>query len=136
MSKLEKLCADFAAQTNIMLNLSTGAVQLNIGDYGPWWLEVDSTRTTLTFHHTVASFVNSDAEFWLSLNSNINMLGGAWLALHQPTQTIRLCLLQDIERIDATDLANILGNLQKIRAELPFPETKPTTSASANDIFV
>ncbi|WP_350305129.1 type III secretion system chaperone [Photorhabdus viridis] len=136
MSKLEKLCADFAAQTNIMLNLSTGAAQLNIGDYGPWWIEVDSTGSMLTFHHTVTSFVENDAEFWLSLNSNINILGGAWLALHQPTRTIRLCLLQDITRIDSVDLVNILGNLQKIRAELPFPEIKHTTSASTHDILV
>jgi hypothetical protein len=106
------------------IDLSQGAIRLNLGDYGPWWMELDPTGAMLTVHHTLARFEATEAAYWLALNTDIQRLGGAWIGLHTPTSTVRLILLLDLSRFDGIDLVNVITNLMDIRANLPMPPTR------------
>ena len=92
----------------------------------------------LTIQHTVARFSEPDAKHWLALNTDLHLLGGAWLGLHLPSSTVRLMLHLDLDRFDATDHVNVMGNLLELRAELPMPlsETEEPTAAGALENFM
>ncbi|WP_164897246.1 CesT family type III secretion system chaperone [Pseudomonas alkylphenolica] len=121
MNALTILCQEFSQLTGVKLDLSIGPVRLDIGQFGPWWLEADSSQRVLTFYHTVGQAKPSEFAHWLDINCQFSLLGGAWLAYHQPTETIRLCLLQEVVRLDGNVLANLLDNLQQVRTDLPMP---------------
>ena len=106
------------------IDLSQGAIRLNLGEYGPWWMDLDPTGAMLTIHHTLARFEAAEAAHWLALNTDIQRLGGAWIGLHTPTSTVRLILLLDLSRFDGIDLVNVITNLMDIRANLPMPSTR------------
>ena len=120
------------------IDLSKGAIRLQLGEYGPWWLELDPGASMLTIQHTVARFSEPDAKHWLALNTDLRLLGGAWLGLHLPSSTVRLMLHLDLDRFDATDLVNVMGNLLELRPELPMPlsETEEPTAAGAPENFM
>jgi hypothetical protein len=121
MNTLDILCNDFGRLTGIDLDLSAGAARLDRGAHGPWWIEVDGSQRVLTLYHTVGHAAPEAFEFWLALNCRLDLLGGAWLAYHQPTESIRLCLLYEVARLDGASLITLLDNLQRVRDELPMP---------------
>lgn len=115
-----------SAQMGSAIDLSSGAVRLTLGGHGPWWLEVDPDGLMLTIHHTVADYVPGEAGHWLAINSEVHRMGGAWLALHTPTATIRLVLLLELNKFDAQDVLNVMSNLVRLRSELPEPAQQRT----------
>lgn len=121
MSPLEILCREFSQITGAELDLSRGPVRLDIGPFGPWWLEADRSQCTLTIHHSVGQARPNEFAHWLEVNCQLPLMGGAWLAYHRPTESIRLCLLVEIVQLDKHLLINLLENLQCLRANLPMP---------------
>jgi hypothetical protein len=136
MADTDPLFSGLSALVGGPVDLSQGAVRLNIGDFGPWWLELDPSGAMLTVHHTVTRFEAEDAAHWLALNTDLRRLGGAWLGLHTPTSTVRLLLLLELGRFDGTDLVNVITNLLAIRADLPAPPARQAASASDEQSFV
>jgi len=121
MNALEILCQEFSQITGSELDLSRGPARLDIGQFGPWWLEADSSQHILTIHHCVGQARADEFAHWLEINSQLPLLGGTWLAYHQPTESIRLCLLVEVELLDKHRLVSLLDNLQYVRANLPMP---------------
>lgn len=121
MNALIILCQEFSKLTGAALDLNLGPARIDIGQFGPWWLEADSSQRILTFHHTVGQAKPDEFAHWLDINCQFSLLGGAWLAYHQPTDSIRLCLLQEVAQLNGGVLANVLDNLQQVRADLPMP---------------
>lgn len=136
MTTLATLCQTFGQLTGVSLDLTQGAARLDIGTQGPWWLEADSAYRVLTIYHTLGAARQEDYGHWLALNSRLDLLGGAWLAHHQPSDTTRLCLLQEVARLDGEGLVNLLDNLQQVRAALPMPAESVVPPLSSHHVHV
>ncbi|VVP03972.1 hypothetical protein [Pseudomonas fluorescens] len=135
MSALVILCQEFSQLTGVEFDLSFGPVRVDVGQFGPWWLEVDSSQRILTIHHTVDQAKPEEFAHWLEINSQFSLLGGAWLAYHQPTESIRLCLLQEVAQLDGKVLVNLLDNLQQVRADLPVPPMRTSSWPPNHPIY-
>jgi hypothetical protein len=118
------------------IDLSQGAIRINLGEYGPWWMELDPSGSMLTVHHTLAQFESGDAVHWLALNTDLKRLGGAWIGLHTPTSTVRLILLLELSRFDGIDLVNVITNMMDIRANLPMSETRQSQRSEDLSTFI
>ena len=127
MQKQFQALSDFVGEP---IDLSQGAIRLNLGEYGPWWMELDPSGAMLTVHQTLAPFEAQEAAHWLALNTDLQRLGGAWIGLHTPTNTIRLILLLDLSRFDGIDLVNVITNMMDIRANLPMPTVRQNQSSN------
>ena len=133
MQKQFQALSDFVGEP---IDLSQGAIRLNLGEYGPWWMELDPSGAMLTVHHTLAPFEAHEAAHWLALNTDLQRLGGAWVGLHTPTSTVRLILLLDLSRFDGIDLVNVITNLMDIRANLPMPTVRKNQSPNDMASFI
>jgi hypothetical protein len=136
MSDNEHLFRALSEWVGEPVDLSQGAIRLNLGEYGPWWMELDPSGAMLTVHHTLARFEAMDAAHWLALNTDLQRLGGAWIGLHTPTASVRLMLLLDLSRFDGRDLVNVITNLMDIRAHLPWPLSRHQPATEDISAFI
>lgn len=136
MNALEILCQEFSQITGAKLDLSLGPARLDIGQFGPWWLEADSSQRILTIQHSVGQARPDELAHWLEINYQFSLLGGAWLAYHPSTESIRLCLLQEVVRLDGHLLVNLLENLQRVRTDLPMPHAHTVSSTSTHHAYI
>ena len=124
MDALKILCEEFGQIAGTELDLTRGPARLDIGHFGPWWIEADPSHQILTIHHEVDDAHTGDCAHWLEVNSQFPLLAGAWLAYHRPSDRIRLCALVEVTQSSGQLLINFLNNLQYVRANLPAPRTR------------
>lgn len=123
MDALKILCEEFNQITGSDIDLISGPARLDIGHFGPWWIEADPSHQILTLYHVVDEASAGDCAHWLEVNSQFPLLAGAWLAYHRPSDRIRLCALLEVTQSSGQILINLLNNLQHVRAHLPKPRT-------------
>ena len=89
-----------------------------------WWLEVapDESVLLITTPMTVQLDANSltpaNLQHWLSLNSEVNRMGGAWLGLEGDLPTLTLYAQIFLAHCDEPLLDNLMGQLAELAHDL------------------
>ena len=89
-----------------------------------WWLEVDPDEsvllitTPMTGQLDANSLTPANLQHWLSLNSEVNRMGGAWLGLEGDLPTLTLYAQIFLAHCDEPLLNNLMGQLAELAHDL------------------
>ncbi|MFM5687482.1 type III secretion system chaperone [Aeromonas caviae] len=89
-----------------------------------WWLEVDPDEsvllitTPMTGQLDANSLTPANLQHWLSLNSEVNRMGGAWLGLEGDVPTLTLYAQIFLAHCDEPLLDNLMGQLAELAHDL------------------
>ncbi|MFE8712036.1 type III secretion system chaperone [Aeromonas allosaccharophila] len=89
-----------------------------------WWLEVDPDEsvllitTPMTGQLDANSLTPANLQHWLSLNSEVNRMGGAWLGLEGDLPTLTLYAQIFLAHCDEPLLDNLMGQLAELAHDL------------------
>ncbi|WP_323889644.1 type III secretion system chaperone [Aeromonas allosaccharophila] len=89
-----------------------------------WWLEVDPDEsvllitTPMTGQLDANSLTPANLQHWLSLNSEVNRMGGAWLGLEGDVPTLTLYAQIFLAHCDEPLLNNLMGQLAELAHDL------------------
>ena len=89
-----------------------------------WWLEIapDESMLLITTPMTGPLDANSltpaNLQHWLSLNSQVNRMGGAWLGLESDASTLTLYAQIPLAHCDEQLLDNLMGQLAGLAHDL------------------
>jgi len=89
-----------------------------------WWLEVDPDESVLLITTPMTgpldanSLTPANLQHWLSLNSEVNRMGGAWLGLEGDAPTLTLYAQIFLAHCDEQLLDNLMGQLAELAHDL------------------
>ena len=89
-----------------------------------WWLEVAPDEsvllitTPMTGQLDANSLTPANLQHWLSLNSEVNRMGGAWLGLEGDVPTLTLYAQIFLAHCDEPLLDNLMGRLAELAHDL------------------
>ncbi|OKP45937.1 hypothetical protein BJP24_03460 [Aeromonas allosaccharophila] len=89
-----------------------------------WWLEVDPDEsvllitTPMTGQLDANSLTPANLQHWLSLNSEVNRMGGTWLGLEGDLPTLTLYAQIFLAHCDEPLLDNLMGQLAELAHDL------------------
>ncbi|MEH8197669.1 type III secretion system chaperone [Aeromonas allosaccharophila] len=89
-----------------------------------WWLEVAPDEsvllitTPMTGQLDANSLTPANLQHWLSLNSEVNRMGGAWLGLEGDVPTLTLYAQIFLAHCDEPLLDNLMGQLAELAHDL------------------
>lgn len=108
---------DLSKRIHVPLSMVDGALILSTEDGDKVWLEVPPEGALIVIHCSLKESVTdhtlslSEMQSILKLNSKLNVLKGAWIAMHSETNTLRLCASVPKGFVDAETLEVVLNNV-------------------------
>ncbi|CAJ1797008.1 hypothetical protein PEKONANI_01172 [Aeromonas jandaei] len=89
-----------------------------------WWLEVAPDESVLLITTPMTgpldanNLTSANLQHWLSLNSELNQMGGAWLGLEGDAPTLTLYAQIWLAHCDEPQLDNLMGHLAALAHDL------------------
>lgn len=111
---------ELGCRLQIDLPFDQGAVTLIDQDSNEWVIEAEANSALFIIHHVIERNITDisshvSTAYYLSLNSQIDLLKGAWFGYDPNDYTLGLYAQSAIEYTNATLLYNLLCNLVGIK---------------------
>lgn len=112
------------------------AVELKDEDGGLWFLEFPSDSELFTLYSPLAFAVDEqDFAFWLSINSQRDLLGCAWVSLFEQALCLGVSLPKD--KFDLYEVENIFQQLYWIKQQvLKMQDSDASTQNISNAEYI
>ncbi|MDW6004691.1 type III secretion system chaperone [Vibrio mangrovi] len=120
----EALIHELGEKIGIPLSVKQGATVLTDNSGREFWLEAPENSQLIMMHTSLEQYSVSragelDKLRWLALNARPDLMCGAWIGVHVPTDSVRLFVSAPIEFINVSTLEIILSNLFELSRKIP-----------------
>lgn len=121
---IDALIYELGEKIGIPLSVKQGATVLTNNTGQEFWLEAPENSQLLIMHTSLEQYQLKRADDvdklkWLALNACPELMCGAWIGAHVPTDSVRLFVSAPIEFIDVPTLEIILSNLFELSHKVP-----------------
>lgn len=113
----------FSRKANVRVARSRNANIITMQDGKEVWLESPEESALFIVHITLLEKCSRELRpnqyiNLLKLNSQLDKMQGAWVAIHEETNSLRLCVAIPVESVDAEMIENIVGNIIEFSEEV------------------
>jgi Tir chaperone protein (CesT) family len=116
--KIRSVFADFGNTLGITLVAEREVNLLTTNSGDKYWIEAPRNSSLIVIHTNLSKLSAIHAskynlERWLELNTEIDMMRGAYLGIHKETQQIKLCVALYKKSIDSELLKSAFDSLME-----------------------
>ncbi len=131
-----------ASALNINIDTPTNAIALKAADGSEWFVELSANGEHVIVHTDTGRWVaptllrQDDLERLLALNTDLSLMQGAWLGIHEASNSLRLMTTVPAACADVETVDRNIGKLHALRetitgALLGNRGTRPPAIAAA-----
>ena len=118
------LIHELGEKIGIPLSVKQGATVLTNNADREFWLEAPENSELIIMHtpldlYAVNRATDIEKQRWLALNARPDLMCGAWIGIHLPTDTVRLFISAPAAFINVSTLEILLSNLFGLSHKIP-----------------
>jgi hypothetical protein len=109
----ERILSDFCSSQGLSISFNSGAICLQQKDSKKWYIEITDDDHYLLFHHKVTTSFNVNPDQMsklLQMNANYSLMGGAWMGIHNNTQSCRIFKRLEINSLTTDVIKEEINN--------------------------